>query len=399
MTKGAQRAAAKPSVIDLAGSDEEVESEDEYEQSGSGSDDADEGSEDDASSSVNGSASDDDFQETAKQKSKPSSTKAAKSKASASKDAPPPKKPKTASAKEAPTSTKHPPPAKAPKTTTGDLRTVPPDHPACAPRVPSGEQKSSAVTADKPSAAASSSKPAIPPPASKVLTKAAASSSSQTPASAPASTGDGVLDFLRKTSAPTNAQGIADHFRNQISKGEAERRCADLVARGLAETREGGNKVKLFWASQKGVKALTPDKEGALKQDIQAARAQRAGHSLEIEKLQQAMKSMKSRRSIDEVRSLIDKRRATSEELGVELEAMRKEQGGGAPMTPAEATKVKKDYMRLRKIYLDRRRTCLELLGNMGEAMGKSEKQLMEELGLETDADYGVDKSAFPVLF
>jgi hypothetical protein len=30
--------------------------------------------------------------------------------------------------------------------------------------------------------------------------------------------------------------------------------------------------------------------------------------------------------------------------------------------------------------------------------MGKSEKQLMEELGLENDADYGVDKSAFPVL-
>ena len=32
------------------------------------------------------------------------------------------------------------------------------------------------------------------------------------------------------------------------------------------------------------------------------------------------------------------------------------------------------------------------------QAMGKSKKQLMEELGLETDEDYGINKSSFPVL-
>ena len=67
-------------------------------------------------------------------------------------------------------------------------------------------------------------------------------------------------------------------------------------------------------------------------------------------------------------------------------------------MSASDEAKVKKDYVRLRKLYLERRRTCLEVLDNMSEGCGKSTKVLIEELGLETDAECGVTKDQFPVL-
>lgn len=53
---------------------------------------------------------------------------------------------------------------------------------------------------------------------------------------------------------------------------------------------------------------------------------------------------------------------------------------------------------RLRKAYTDRKRTCLDVLGMIGEHRGASIKQLVEEVGLETDEDYGIVKNQFPAL-
>ena len=72
------------------------------------------------------------------------------------------------------------------------------------------------------------------------------------------------------------------------------------------------------------------------------------------------------------------------------------EEGGG--LSAAHAAQVRQEYTRLRKAYLDRRRSCMEVLGNLGESKGCTEKQLMEELGLETDQECGVDKKNFPPL-
>ena len=72
---------------------------------------------------------------------------------------------------------------------------------------------------------------------------------------------------------------------------------------------------------------------------------------------------------------------------------------GGAPaLTEAEAKKVKADYSRLLKEYKKRRRQCLEIVDQISEGCGKPPKKLIEEWGLETDEDYGVNQKDFPIL-
>ena len=68
-------------------------------------------------------------------------------------------------------------------------------------------------------------------------------------------------------------------------------------------------------------------------------------------------------------------------------------------MSEKEEAKVRKEYMAMRKLYVDRRRTAIEILEQMGEAQGKTRKVLMEELGLEADEEYGVEgPKQFPIL-
>ena len=93
--------------------------------------------------------------------------------------------------------------------------------------------------------------------------------------------------------------------------------------------------------------------------------------------------------------------RAAAEKAEAELASLQKEMGGGGgggAMSAAEEAQCRKDYVRYRKLYLDRRRSCYEVLGQICEGRGTTERRLMEEIGLETDEECGVQRAAFPPL-
>ena len=124
--------------------------------------------------------------------------------------------------------------------------------------------------------AAPAAKPTAPAAKPAASGKAPASGPSKAPAAsapAPSATGDPVLDFLRQACAPMTAQAIADHFHGGLSKGEAERRCAELAAAGQADTRESA-KIKLYWATQKGAAVLSEKEAADLEREIADAKAQ-----------------------------------------------------------------------------------------------------------------------------
>lgn len=60
--------------------------------------------------------------------------------------------------------------------------------------------------------------------------------------------------------------------------------------------------------------------------------------------------------------------------------------------------KVKKEYKHLRGLYTTRKRTTMDILAQMSEGQGKRVSELIEEIRLETDEEYGVAKDTFPVL-
>ena len=114
--------------------------------------------------------------------------------------------------------------------------------------------------------------------------------------------------------------------------------------------------------------------------------------------LKKATTSGARKRSVAELREEETATRERLWKLQSELSNKSNTVGAEKPLTEAEADRVVKDYRNALKEYKKRRSTCLELLGNLSEGMGKNVKDIMEDWGLDGDEEAGVKPSSFPLL-
>ena len=159
-------------------------------------------------------------------------------------------------------------------------------------------------------------------------------------------------------------------------------------------------KAKVFWYNQELVPELSAAEKAKLAADLAAAKAQVARGADELAQLQKSLKAGRARRSLDELtaEALTLRMEVQNEEAALAKRKGAKGDGGAPALTEAEAKKVKADYSRLLKEYKKRRRQCLEIVDQISEGCGKPPKKLIEEWGLETDEDYGVNQKDFPIL-
>jgi len=246
---------------------------------------------------------------------------------------------------------------------------------------------SAPAPAPAPSAPAAAASPA---PAKAKAGKAKAASTS-----AP----DAVLDFMQQQNRPRNAQDVSDHFKGALSKSQAEKHLEALSEAGSVRMKLNG-KAKVFWYNQELVPELSAAEKAKLAADLAAAKAQVARGADELAQLQKSLKAGRARRSLDELtaEALTLRMEVQNEEAALAKRKGAKGDGGAPALTEAEAKKVKADYSRLLKEYKKRRRQCLEIVDQISEGCGKPPKKLIEEWGLETDEDYGVNQKDFPIL-
>ena len=246
---------------------------------------------------------------------------------------------------------------------------------------------SAPAPAPAPSAPAAAAAPA---PAKAKAGKAKAASTS-----AP----DAVLDFMQQQNRPRNAQDVSDHFKGALSKSQAEKHLEALSEAGSVRMKLNG-KAKVFWYNQELVPELSAAEKAKLAADLAAAKAQVARGADELAQLQKSLKAGRARRSLDELtaEALTLRMEVQNEEAALAKRKGAKGDGGAPALTEAEAKKVKADYSRLLKEYKKRRRQCLEIVDQISEGCGKPPKKLIEEWGLETDEDYGVNQKDFPIL-
>ena len=249
---------------------------------------------------------------------------------------------------------------------------------------------SAPAPAPAPSAPAAAAAAASPAPAKAKAGKAKAASTS-----AP----DAVLDFMQQQNRPRNAQDVSDHFKGALSKSQAEKHLEALSEAGSVRMKLNG-KAKVFWYNQELVPELSAAEKAKLATDLAAAKAQVARGADELAQLQKSLKAGRARRSLDELtaEALTLRMEVQNEEAALAKRKGAKGDGGAPALTEAEAKKVKADYSRLLKEYKKRRRQCLEIVDQISEGCGKPPKKLIEEWGLETDEDYGVNQKDFPIL-
>jgi len=204
---------------------------------------------------------------------------------------------------------------------------------------------------------------------------------------------------MQQQNRPRNAQDVSDHFKGALSKSQAEKHLEALSEAGSVRMKLNG-KAKVFWYNQELVPELSAAEKAKLASDLAAAKAQVARGADELAQLQKSLKAGRARRSLDELtaEALTLRMEVQNEEAALAKRKGAKGDGGAPALTEAEAKKVKADYSRLLKEYKKRRRQCLEIVDQISEGCGKPPKKLIEEWGLETDEDYGVNQKDFPIL-
>ena len=209
--------------------------------------------------------------------------------------------------------------------------------------------------------------------------------------------GGSVFEFLTQLNQPVNAQMVVDHFRSAISKAAAEKQLLELAASGHVVLKENG-KSKIFWLNQEDMDAPSEAELRQLDSDISRVTAEKRTMNERLASLKASVSAHAKMRSLEELRAEEKHLRDSLWKSEAQLSSKQGNSGDVPPMSDKESEQVGNFYRKSLKEYKRRRSTCLEILQNLSENLGKPVKQLMEEWGLEGDEDHGVSVSSFPAL-
>ncbi|KAJ8902405.1 hypothetical protein NDN08_006810 [Rhodosorus marinus] len=206
---------------------------------------------------------------------------------------------------------------------------------------------------------------------------------------------DVVNEFLSAQNRPFSLQQIVDGLQSKgLKKTACERALNVLVENGNVTLKEFG-KAKIFLCRQDSIEI--PDEQEMMQMD--------ADITEKAEELKQlTSKRQELEKQISALNTAISLSDAISkcDQLNEEIAASRKKLDGMGPeseqVTEEEKKSVEDQYKKMRKEWTSRKRTAKDILDGISEGSGKKPKELVEEIGLETDEEQDSALSQLPVI-
>ncbi|KAL6074654.1 PSMC3 interacting protein [Balamuthia mandrillaris] len=196
-----------------------------------------------------------------------------------------------------------------------------------------------------------------------------------------------ILTYMKSQNRPYNAQMIFDNLHGEVKKTQAQKVLTELVESGeIVEKAKG--KQKIYWPNQEGLEAGDKSELDAIDAQIKACKEELKQLKEEMEQQRQRNSALNSAKTNQEVEE--ETERLTKENAEFEAK-LGKLQGGAKLVSKADKAKAEKAYETSRAEWRRRKRICMEVIKSIGEPTNKKDKQIIEELGLETDEDAGAD--------
>ncbi|KAH7826905.1 putative Homologous-pairing protein 2 [Monocercomonoides exilis] len=194
-----------------------------------------------------------------------------------------------------------------------------------------------------------------------------------------------ILDFINKQNRPFSVQNVVDGLKGKIKKTATQKALDALVEKSQVTLKEFG-KSKIYFADQSQFEV--PSKEEIAQMDETINQTQD-----ELRELESTAKSMTaenahlaSELTNEQISEEITRLTQDNKELGAKLNRLKE---GGIHVDPEYKEKVSKAYGTMISEWKARRRVGTDALGVISEATGKSEKDLADDIGIETDEAVG----------
>lgn len=202
-----------------------------------------------------------------------------------------------------------------------------------------------------------------------------------------------VLKFLTKENRPFSVQNIVDALQKQnVKKTGVERSLASLVSKEKVVKKEYG-KAKIFIIRQDTIQVPDEQEMKSIDDDIKNLTLELDQTTTRTDKLKDELGALKNQLTLEQAKE----RDAKLQKELSKKEAKRQSLGDGSKlMSKEDKFKMEQTYYNLRSLWKKYKRIINDVTDQIGEATGKKNKELYEEMCIETDEDMDIKISDFP---
>eukprot|EP00898_Chlorokybus_atmophyticus_P001348 jgi/Chlat1/2213/Chrsp17S02774 len=191
-----------------------------------------------------------------------------------------------------------------------------------------------------------------------------------------------VLAFVNEQNRPLNAQYVADHLQTQGVKKTAAQKALDALAEGQEITAKDFGKQRLYIARQDRFEIPSEQELAAMESRLKALTSDVESEKAIVGVMENEVKSLHS--------ALTDEQLITRT-AELQKQKLAKLRSGAVLVSPEERAKVLAAYLKTVNEWKKRKRMFKDFFNTITEAIDKKTADLMEEMGVETDEDAGVD--------
>lgn len=197
-----------------------------------------------------------------------------------------------------------------------------------------------------------------------------------------------IFGFIKTQNRPLSVTEIQQNVGNDVSRNELNKTLNSLV--------ESKSIFEKTYGKQKIYCVLQHEQDAGLAMDEELKKLDRCINTLttNIEDISKKLRTESSKYPKNE-KNMMTLDQAAAEKLDLEnqISSLKSElqryEENSKPMSEKEKLKICEQYQKYDKEYKSRKKICQEIINQIMENYPKSEKILLEEMGIETDADVG----------
>eukprot|EP00298_Acanthocystis_sp_HF-20_P009725 c18466_g1_i2.p1 GENE.c18466_g1_i2~~c18466_g1_i2.p1 ORF type:complete len:352 (-),score=200.97 c18466_g1_i2:31-1086(-) len=195
-----------------------------------------------------------------------------------------------------------------------------------------------------------------------------------------------ILDFLKQKNRPYNAQTMFDSLHGQVKKPHVVRVLETLATSNQILCKEFG-KNKVYFPNQSDYEDVSPEEFVGLEETEKSLEGEVTELKEQLKSLSSELAASQSQLTTEAAKLQIEKLKQENEALQNKLNIM--QSGGVKPVSDQEMKAAKKKLEDKKKIWRKAKRACMNVVELIcdNENVSKKPRELMEEVGIETDED------------
>ncbi|XP_014665357.1 PREDICTED: homologous-pairing protein 2 homolog [Priapulus caudatus] len=195
-----------------------------------------------------------------------------------------------------------------------------------------------------------------------------------------------ILAYLNRENRPYSAIDIFNNLHKEYGKTAVVRALESMAEKGSIKEKVYG-KQKVYLPDQSGFPVVDDAELKKMDMQINQMTEKLKGSQGSLHTMENEIKTLKSSLTTEQA---MDRLQAIEDECERYQHRLKKIKGVSNAVSPEEKDKIYKAKAHYMKEWRKRKRMTMDVLNAILDGYPKSKKELLEEIGLETDEDCGV---------